>query len=116
MRGAQNALRRIQERYEEIGQVPRVAMRPLEERMHAVEQKIRGAVDSARTRSTPENPLLTSMRSAVRKAEEQLAKAEAAGDARRVAQARANLATRREWLAEAERSAGRRWRRRDFRY
>jgi hypothetical protein len=56
----------------------------------------------------PENPLLTSMRAAVTKAEEQLAKARAAGDARRISEAEANLATRREWLAEAERSSSRR--------
>ena len=50
----------------------------------------------------------TSMRAAVTKAEEQLAKAEAAGDKRRIEEAKANLVTRREWLAEAEKSAGRR--------
>ena len=52
--------------------------------------------------------MVTSMRQAVTKAEEQLAKAEAAGDARRIEEARANLTTRREWLAEAEKSAARR--------
>ena len=70
--------------------------------MQAVEQRIRGAVDSTRPRSAPENPMLRSMREAVAKAEEQLAKAEASGDGRRVEEAQANLATRREWLAEAE--------------
>ncbi len=52
--------------------------------------------------------MVTSIRAAVTKAEEQLAKAEAAGDARRIDEARVNLATRREWLAEAERAASRR--------
>jgi hypothetical protein len=105
LRGAQNALRKIQERYDAIGHVPRAAMRALEDRMQAVEQKIRGAADAGRARVAPENPMVTSMRAAVSKAEEQLAKAEAAGDARRIEEARANLATRREWLAEAEKSA-----------
>ncbi|WP_448627465.1 DUF349 domain-containing protein [Geodermatophilus sp. URMC 64] len=108
LRGAQNALRKIQERYDAIGHVPRGAMRSLEDRMQAVEQRIRGAADAGRARSAPENPMVTSMRAAVTKAEEQLAKAEAAGDERRIEEARANLATRREWLAEAEKSAGRR--------
>jgi hypothetical protein len=108
LKGAQNALRKIQERYDAVGHVPRGAMRSLEDRMQAVEQKIRGAADSTRARTAPENPMVTSMRAAVTKAEEQLAKAEAAGDARRVEEAKANLATRREWLAEAEKSAGRR--------
>jgi Domain of Unknown Function (DUF349) len=108
LRGAQNALRKIQERYDAIGHVPRGAMRQLEDRMRAVEEKVRGAVDSSRPRTAPENPLLTSMRAAVAKAEDQLAKAEASGDARRISEARANVATRREWLAEAEKSSGRR--------
>jgi hypothetical protein len=83
-------------------------MRALEDRMQAVEQKIRGAADAGSARTAPENPMVTSMRAAVTKAEQQLAKAEAAGDPKRVKEARANLATRREWLAEAEKSAGRR--------
>jgi hypothetical protein len=108
LRGAQNALRKIQERYDAIGHVPRGVMRSLEDRMQAVEQKVRGASDTSRARTAPENPMVTSMRAAVTKAEEQLAKAEAAGDKRRLEEAQANLVTRREWLAEAEKSAGRR--------
>jgi len=108
LRGAQNALRKIQDRYDAIGHVPRGAMRGLEDRMQAVEQRIRGAADSTRARTAPENPMVASMRAAVTKAEEQLAKAEAAGDQGRIEEARANLATRQEWLAEAEKSASRR--------
>ncbi|MCW2683525.1 MAG: hypothetical protein JWP33_1438 [Blastococcus sp.] len=108
LRGAQNALRKIQERYDAIGHVPRGAMRALEDRMQAVEEKVRGAGDTTRARTAPENPMVTSMRAAVTKAEEQLAKAEAAGDTKRITEAQANLATRREWLAEAEKSASRR--------
>ena len=108
LRGAQNALRKIQERYDAIGHVPRGVMRSLEDRMQAVEQKVRGATDTSRARTAPENPMVTSMRAAVTKAEEQLAKAEAAGDQRRIEEARANLTTRQEWLAEAEKSASRR--------
>jgi hypothetical protein len=106
-RGAQNALRKLQERYDAIGHVPRGAMRSLEDRMQAVEQKIRGAMDSSRPRTAPENPMVRSMREAVTKAEEQLAKAEASGDAKRIEEARANLTTRQEWLAEAEKAARR---------
>ena len=107
LRGAQNALRKLQERYDAIGHVPRGAMRSLEDRMQAVEQKVRGAADAGRARTAPENPMVASMRAAVTKAEEQLAKAQAAGDAARVAEAQANVATRRDWLAEAEKSARR---------
>ncbi len=80
LRGAQNALRKLQDRYDAIGHVPRGAMRSLEDRMQAVEQKVRGAADSSRARTAPENPMVASMRAAVTKAEEQLTKAEAAAD------------------------------------
>ena len=108
LRGAQNALRKLQERYDAVGHVPRGVMRSLEDRMQAVEQKVRGAADTSRARTAPENPMVTSMRAAVTKAEEQLAKAEAAGDKARIQEAKANLATRQEWLAEAEKAATRR--------
>jgi hypothetical protein len=107
-RASQNALRKIQERYDAIGHVPRGVMRELEDRMRTVEEKFRGAAESSRPRVQPENPLLTSMRAAVTKAEEQLTKAQAAGNEKRISEAEANLATRREWLAEAEKSSGRR--------
>jgi hypothetical protein len=108
LRGAQNALRKLQERYDAVGHVPRGVMRSLEDRMQAVEQKVRGAADTSRARTAPENPMVTSMRAAVTKAEEQLAKAEASGEKARIEEAKANLATRQEWLAEAEKSASRR--------
>ncbi|MFQ1003997.1 DUF349 domain-containing protein [Modestobacter sp. SSW1-42] len=107
-RPAQDALRKIQERYDAIGHVPRGVMRQLEDRMRAVEEKVRGAAESSRPRVEPENPLLTSMRAAVTKAEDQLAKAQASGNAKRISEAEANLATRREWLAEAEKASSRR--------
>ncbi|MEU2348630.1 DUF349 domain-containing protein [Modestobacter sp. NPDC049651] len=107
-RGAQNQLRKLLERYDAIGHVPRGVMRELEDRMRAVEEKFRGAGEASRPRVQPENPLLASMRAAVTKAEDQLAKAQASGNAKRVSEAEANLATRREWLAEAEKAATRR--------
>jgi hypothetical protein len=106
-KGNQNALRKIQERYDAIGHVPRGAMRELEDRMRAVEEKFRGAVESARPRVEPENPMLTSLRAAVTKAEDQLRKAQAAGNPTRISEAEANLATRREWLAEAQKPSRR---------
>lgn len=104
--GAQNALRGIQERFDAVGHVPREAVRPLESRMRAAEQRIRDAADAQRgRRAATSNPLLDQMREAVQKAEANLAKARAADDARRVREAEAALQARQEWLAEAERAA-----------
>ena len=105
VRGAQARLREILERYDAIGRVPREAMRPLDNRMRAAEQRVRDAADSQwRHGPAGSNPLLDQLRDTVAKAEAQLSKARASGDAGRVAEAEAAVAARREWLAEAERS------------
>ncbi|HVQ95212.1 MAG TPA: DUF349 domain-containing protein [Mycobacteriales bacterium] len=107
LKAAQARLREIQDRYDAIGHVPRDAVRPLDTRMRAAEQKVRDAADTEWRRSSgSSNPLLAQLRDAVTKAETQLVKAQAAGNERKMAEAEANLAARREWLAEAERSVG----------
>ncbi|MGI8531696.1 MAG: DUF349 domain-containing protein, partial [Geodermatophilaceae bacterium] len=103
---AKEALREIQERYDAVGHVPREAIRGLDARMQSAERRIRDAVEDRWDRSASiENPVLIQLREAVTKAESQLAKAQAAGDARRIADAEAALAARRQWLADAEQSA-----------
>ena len=59
--------------------------------MRTVEDKVPRRRRVLRPRVQAENPLLTSMRAAVTKAEDQLTKAQAAGDARRISEAEANL-------------------------
>ena len=105
LKGAQARLRDIQERFDAVGHVPRDAMRTLDARMRAAEQRVREAADSEwRRGAVSSNPLLDQLRDTVAKAEAQLAKARASGDPGRVAEAEAAVAARREWLAEAERS------------
>ena len=105
LKGAQARLREIQERYDAVGHVPRDAVRTLDARMRTAEQRVRDAAEAQwRRSSTTANPLLDQLRDAVTKAESHLAKAQAAGDPARVAEAEAAVAARREWLAEAERS------------
>ena len=107
LRAAQNRLRDLQDTYDRIGHVPRESMRGLDARMRTAEQRVRDALDSQwRRSSATSNPVLIQLRDAVTKAETQLAKARASGNAKRIADAEANLAARQEWLAEAERSAG----------
>lgn len=99
---AKAAMREIQERFDAVGHVPREAIRTLDDRMRAAEERIR---DEAEDRWDTDNPLLVQMRAAVSKAEAQLVKAHAAADPGRISEAEAALAARREWLAEAEKSA-----------
>jgi hypothetical protein len=108
LRGAQARLRDIQERYDAVGHVPRDSIRTLDNRMRAAEQRVRDAGDAEWKRGKADsNPLLDQLRETVAKAEAQLAKARSGGNARKVAEAEAAVAARREWLAEAERSVRR---------
>jgi hypothetical protein len=108
LKGAQARLRDIQERFDAVGHVPRDAIRTLDNRMRAAEQRVRDAGEAEWRRGKPDsNPLLDQLRDTVAKAEAQLAKARTGGDAGKIAEAEAAVAARREWLAEAERSVRR---------
>ena len=101
--GARAALRAIQERWEEIGKVPRDDMRPLETRLRAIEEKVREAADRQWRRTDPEaEARVAQFRERIAHFEAQAAKARAAGDAKRAAQADAQAAQWREWLGTAE--------------
>jgi hypothetical protein len=104
-RAAQEKLREIQARWQAAGRVRREAATSLERRLRAVEGKIRDAMETGWRRTEPSaNPLLTQMREQVAEAEERLARAKAAGDAKRVAEAESALASKRQVLDLAERS------------
>jgi hypothetical protein len=100
---ARAALRTIQERWEEIGKVPRDEIRPLEARLRAVEEKVRDAADRQWHRTDPEaEARVAQFRERVAQFEAQAEKARAAGDTRRAEQAENQADQWREWLATAE--------------
>ncbi|HEU4422988.1 MAG TPA: DUF349 domain-containing protein [Pilimelia sp.] len=104
-RAAQHRLREIQGQWHDTGRVPREASSGLDRRLRAVEDKVRHAMDSAWRRTEPSaNPLLTQMRDQVTEAEQRLARAKAAGDAKRIREAEQALAAKRQFLALAEQS------------
>jgi len=104
-RAAQAKLREIQGQWHDAGRLPRDAATSLERRLKAVDDKIRQAMDSAWRRTTPDaNPILAQMRQQVAEAEERLARATAAGDAKRVKEAESALATKKRFLELAEHS------------
>ena len=108
-RAARAALRGIQERWEQAGSVPRDANERLEGGLRRVEEAVRRAEDTQWRRSNPEalsraRGTVEQIRSAISQLEDQLARAQASGDARSQQQAEEALAARRSWLAEAERT------------
>jgi chromosome segregation ATPase len=105
-RAAQARLREIQGQWHDAGRVPRESAAGLDRRMRAVEERVRAAMDSAWRRTTPEsNPLLSQMRDQVAEAEQRLARAQAAGDAKRVREAEDALQSKRRFLELAEHSS-----------
>ncbi|MDG4829741.1 DUF349 domain-containing protein [Solwaraspora sp. WMMD1047] len=105
-RGTQARLREIQGQWHEAGRVPREAATGLDRRMRAVEERVRLAMDSAWRRTEPSaNPLLAQMREQVAEAEQRLARAQAAGDAKRIREAERALATKRQFLQLAEQAS-----------
>ncbi|MFG3555543.1 DUF349 domain-containing protein [Micromonospora sp. NPDC047557] len=102
-KGAQAKLRDIQAQWHEAGRVPREAAAGLERRLRVIDDKVREVMDSAWRRTTKEdNPLLAQMRAQVAEAEERLARAQSAGDARRIKEAEQALASKRQFLQLAE--------------
>jgi len=102
---AQARLREIQAQWHDSGRVGRDVAAGLDRRLRAVDDKVRSAMDSAWRRTTPEsNPLLTQMRDQVAEAEARLARAQAAGDAKRVREAQEALDAKRRFLELAEKA------------
>jgi hypothetical protein len=98
-RAAQSALRELQSQFDEVGHVPRDAMRRIDERMRAAEQRVRDAVDADWRRGDAENnPFLSALRERLAEAEAKLERARKAGDASRIARAEAEVEQRRALL------------------
>jgi hypothetical protein len=102
-RAAQVKLRDIQGQWHDSGRLPREAAAALDRRLRAVDDRIRAAMDTAWRRTTPDaNPLLSQMRDQVAEAEQRVARAEAAGDTKRIQEAQQALAQKRRFLELAE--------------
>ncbi len=108
-RGAREAFRQLAERWDAAGKVPREQQKDLEARFKRVEESVRGAEDERWRRSNPEGHARAA--ETVAKLEESLAslqrdldRAEAAGNAKRAAEARAGIEARRLWLDQARKS------------
>lgn len=101
--GARAALRDLQEKWDEIGKVPREKMHDLEGRLHAIEKKVRDAADSQWRRTDPEAMARAAQfRERVAQFEEQAAKATAAGKTKDAEKALAQAKQWREWADAAE--------------
>jgi Domain of Unknown Function (DUF349) len=104
-RAAQARLREIQGQWHDLGRLPRESGPGLDRRLRTVEDRVKQAMDAAWRRTEPSsNPLLTQMREQVAEAEARLARARAAGDAKRIREAEQALDAKRQFLQIAEHS------------
>ncbi|GAA4007061.1 DUF349 domain-containing protein [Allokutzneria multivorans] len=109
LEAARNQLYKIQERWDQIGKVPRERVRELEGKLRSIEERVRSAADAQWRRTDPEaEARVSQFRERVEQFEAQAAKARAAGDKRRAEQAESQAAQWREWLAAAESSVANR--------
>lgn len=106
---ARTELRHLQDRWDEIGKVPRERMQELEGRLRGLEKQVRDAVDSEWRRTDPEAVARAAQfRERVAQFEEQAAKAQAAGRTRDADKALEQAQQWREWAEAAEGAVTRR--------
>lgn len=102
-------LRTIQDAWDEAGRVPRGDIQRVEGRLRAVEQAVRDAEQEELRRSDPAlraraDGAAAQLLDAIAGLEADLARAEAAGNAKAIDAARTALAARRQWLEVVQRS------------
>jgi len=103
---AKASLRVIQEKWERAGKVPRPDVERLEKAMRRVEQVVRETDEKRWASINPEaaaraQSLVDQLEKAVEGLRKDLAKAEASGHAKKIAEARSSLVAREQWLAQA---------------
>jgi hypothetical protein len=104
LEAAKVAMKAIQARWEKAGKVPREAIRSTEDRLKAVEQKIKNIEQENWRKTDPAtidrtNSVKSQLESAIAKLEAELAQAQSSGDATKIAKATEALETKKAWLA-----------------
>ena len=94
----------IQNRYEKAGKVPKDKIRETDDRMRAIEKKIKEAEQENWRKSDPAaiertNGVLAQLEQSITKLEQELESAEAANDSSKIKKAKEALEARRSWLA-----------------
>jgi hypothetical protein len=103
---AKAALRTIQEKWDAAGKVPRGDVDRMEKGMRRIESAVREADEKRWSQTNPEvaaraQSMVDQLEASVASLRDDLAQAEASGDERKVADARAKLEAQEQWLAQA---------------
>ena len=103
---AKASLRTIQERWDAAGKVPRADVDRMEKGLRRIESAVREADDKRWSQTNPEvaaraQSMVDQLEASVAGLREDLAKAEASGNEKKVADAKAKLEAQEQWLAQA---------------
>lgn len=106
---SKQAYRSFLDKFTEIGKVPRDAIRPIDNRVRALETAIRQAEEEQWRRSNPEarqraSDTASKLQIQIDELEEKAARAETRGDSRKAREHRDAAATYRSWLEQAEKA------------
>ncbi len=101
--------RDLLERWSALGKVPRDSIRPLENRLRAIEEAVDHAEEDRWRRTNPEararaEETAAKLEAQIAQLDDQAAAADARGDSRRAADARSSAGTYREWLEQAQKA------------
>ena len=101
---AKASLQAIQARWEKAGKVPRESIRKIEDRLKAVETKIKNVEAELWRKSDPAtvdrtNSVRSQLEASISKLETDLEKAKTSGDAKKISDATEALETKKAWLA-----------------
>jgi hypothetical protein len=100
---AKNQLRKLQERWDEVGKVPHERIREFDTRLKSVQDKIKKAEETKWRRTDPEaQARAAQFRERVAQFESQAIKARAAGDEKRAKKADEQATQWRQWMEAAE--------------
>nr|WP_223263196.1 DUF349 domain-containing protein [Arthrobacter sp. NamB2] len=107
---AKKALQSIRDRWDEAGKVPRSEMGRIDAGLRQVEDAIKAADEEHWTKTNPEtkartNSALSQLEATIAQLKDDLADAERAGNAKKIASAREALAARQQWLEMLQKSA-----------
>ena len=106
LKAAKAGYRDLLDKWSAIGKVPRDAIRPLENRLRAIESAVKEAEEEKWRRTNPEararaEETAAKLEAQIAELETKAAKAEARGDAKAARKAAESAATYREWLVQA---------------
>lgn len=107
---AKRQLLTIQQRYEKAGKVPKDKIRETDDRMRAVEKKVKEAEQELWRKSDPAaiertNGVLSQLEQSIAQLEQELAQATASNDAKKIESASAALSARKSWLEVVKQNA-----------